>query len=97
VMGFLRQSLANYLLGAIFPPQSSWSLPPEELGLQVWVTSTQPLGIFLQFRFLLCKPHTQAGSSYEETKIITSTMLLLHLFSNAPKYLIMNKCSRKNL
>jgi hypothetical protein len=23
VMGFLRQSLANYLLGAIFPPQSS--------------------------------------------------------------------------
>jgi hypothetical protein len=38
VMGFLREGLTNYLPGAGFEPWSSWSLPPEWLGLQVWVT-----------------------------------------------------------
>jgi hypothetical protein len=49
VMDFLTKyclELFVYLLRAGFEPRSSWSLPPEKLGLQMW-----PTGFWLKFWF----------------------------------------------
>jgi hypothetical protein len=47
VMGsFKIRSLELFALAG-FQPQSSWSLLPEKLGLQVWTTSAQPTPHFL--------------------------------------------------
>jgi hypothetical protein len=38
---FSRYGLTDYLSGDDFEPRSSWSLPPEQLGLQVWATGAR--------------------------------------------------------
>jgi hypothetical protein len=40
-MGFFKIGSRKLLAQAGFEPQSSWCLPPEEVGLQAWATGTQ--------------------------------------------------------
>jgi hypothetical protein len=64
VMSFFKTVSHKLFAPADFKHPSSWSLPPEYLGLQTWATSAQPFSPLLGgFFTLLCLSFTHVKQS----------------------------------